>query len=231
MPYYSIGSRLFNYLENNHLIKALYCHAGHQLACELELTGKQILCIIQGHRFIGTDFSMLELEPSDKPLKSSYFTLNKSYSDLTNFELIFEIEQHLMVGEQQISVSITVDYFCTDKEERTKFSMLWQGKTYQAKSDGYFEDAFEQLERQLEGPRFVHCLNCKYATYHPYGNSSFGCLLCFKQDKTAFTAAQDKFELLQLLERIKPVAVQETHHCAEFDFCNATKLVKVNPLS
>jgi hypothetical protein len=62
-----------------------------------------------------------------------------------------------------------------------------------------------------------NCYGCAFSDYSPYGNDTFGTLICFRDCKSAYTAVTGKVGLLELLSRDRGLTVQETYLCDQFE--------------
>lgn len=80
-----------------------------------------------------------------------------------------------------------------------------------------FEIALQKLSRLLPlGVRMRSCLFCQYGDYSPYGNPSFGGMMCFRNMKDEYNRVRGKSDFLSLHGPIVQ-DVQETYLCSEFE--------------
>ena len=79
-----------------------------------------------------------------------------------------------------------------------------------------FESAFDQIRDQFsENYQFKNCYGCMYGDYGVAGNSSFGMMLCFVNQKEQYKAVTNKNEYIGLTEDIE--RVQEIYLCDKFE--------------
>jgi hypothetical protein len=79
-----------------------------------------------------------------------------------------------------------------------------------------FEDVLQDLARALPaGMSIRSCFFCQYSDYSPYGNPSFGGMLCFRNIKEAYSRTSTKYELLEIHNCFER-QVQETWLCPDF---------------
>ena len=84
-------------------------------------------------------------------------------------------------------------------------------------SSGWFEDELLEIQKRLPTDSYIqNCFGCAYSDYSPFGHGLFGGMLCFKRDKTNYSAVKSKDDLWPLLNR-NNVYVQETFACDEFE--------------
>ena len=89
------------------------------------------------------------------------------------------------------------------------------GTTYSGTSSD-FEGAFDGIYKQIkDNYHFKNCYGCLYSDYSVYGQSTFGSMLCFRNQKEAYSKVTTKDEYLKL---DRPSGyVQETYCCDEFE--------------
>ncbi|MFC4635573.1 DUF6304 family protein [Dokdonia ponticola] len=82
--------------------------------------------------------------------------------------------------------------------------------------NGNFEGALTQIQKKIE-PRFKlnNCFGCNFSDYSPYGNSLFGDMLCFKNQKEDYLKVKNKKQFFNLNKPDR--IVQETYCCEEFE--------------
>jgi hypothetical protein len=80
---------------------------------------------------------------------------------------------------------------------------------------GYFEDALPQLKQQLPADVWpVNCFFCQFGDLNPYGAGLLGSMNCYRKLKAEYLAAQDKLDVVNLIERSD--YTQEIWSCAEY---------------
>jgi hypothetical protein len=99
--------------------------------------------------------------------------------------------------------------------ETVTLSIVIAGITYSGTS-GDFEGAFDGIFKQIRDLyHFKNCYGCIYSDYSVYGQSSFGSMLCFRNQKEAYRKVTTKDEYLKLGP--PDGYVQETYCCDQFE--------------
>lgn len=101
------------------------------------------------------------------------------------------------------------------EQERVSLSLVIAGTRYTGTS-GDFEGAFDGIFKQIKDRyHFKNCYGCMYGDYSVYGQSTFGSMLCFRNQKEAYTKVTTKQEYLKL--GAPHGYVQETYCCNQFE--------------
>ena len=90
----------------------------------------------------------------------------------------------------------------------------WKIKSYG--DSGWFEDELLEIQQQL--PRGIYmksCINCLYSDYSPFGYSSFGDMMCFRNIKDEYLKVKSKDDFWGVHDKFER-KVQETYLCKEF---------------
>lgn len=99
--------------------------------------------------------------------------------------------------------------------ENVEIALIINEKCYQGVGD-VIEIAFDQIRKQVETKyQFKNCYGCMYGDYSVYGQSSFGTMLCFANQKNSYMAITTKKEYMQLANPDKQV--QEIYCCGEYE--------------
>ncbi|MEN8120550.1 MAG: DUF6304 family protein [Bacteroidota bacterium] len=99
--------------------------------------------------------------------------------------------------------------------EEAGFSLKFAGKNLKSNKD-FFETGFLDIKKQVNGELTLkNCFTCLYSDYHPIGNSFFGSMMCFKNNKEDYLKVKDKISFLKLAEK-EFIYVQETYCCPEY---------------
>lgn len=86
---------------------------------------------------------------------------------------------------------------------------------YEASGD-YIESVFDQLKNQLgEQYKFKNCYGCMYGDYSVYGQSAFGTMQCFLNQKEAYKQVKSKIDYMRLTNDFS--VVQEIYCCEQFE--------------
>jgi hypothetical protein len=87
------------------------------------------------------------------------------------------------------------------------------GKT----ESGWFEDELVGIQAALPAGMYMKCcFTCAFSDYHPVGNSLFGDLACFRDNKEAYRQVWSKYQLFEIWDT-RTDFVQETLLCPEFE--------------
>jgi len=95
-------------------------------------------------------------------------------------------------------------------------------QTFEGVSDCYFEDAFDQILKQIgDRYKFRNCYGCLYSDYSPYGQRGFGGMYCFVRQKEKYLKVDIpkdsyKYDYLEALAYDYDV-VQETYFCDKYE--------------
>ncbi|OQP51590.1 hypothetical protein A4D02_26115 [Niastella koreensis] len=99
--------------------------------------------------------------------------------------------------------------------ESVTLSLTITGANYSGISSD-FEGAFDGIYKQIKNNyHFKNCYGCLYSDYSVYGQSTFGSMLCFRNQKEAYSKVTTKAEYLKL--GAPAGYVQETYCCDEFE--------------
>ena len=80
-----------------------------------------------------------------------------------------------------------------------------------------FEEALLNISKLISPEYYMKCcFTCQYSDYSPYGNDSFGTMLCYKKQKEDYLKVHNKREYFQYLTNDYEVC-QETDLCMEYD--------------
>jgi dihydroneopterin aldolase len=190
---------------------------------------------IDGVKFIGTEFSDFSipetLNYSQKQLERFTFsgvavygakTLKKS---LCNCSFNITIPQIIINSEtnQNFEINVNLNYTLGNENPINKgldyenmiLSFRMERKEYVGES-GYIETVFEQIQEQLgESYSFKNCFSCMYGDYSVYGQSAFGSMRCYVNQKEQYMKVKTKMDYLSLLNDVYK-KVQEIYYCPNF---------------
>ena len=101
------------------------------------------------------------------------------------------------------------------------FSLHIEQKVYNsAEKTIYFETALYDVCKQIAQDYYLKCcFTCQYSDYSPYGNDSYGCMLCYCRHKEDYLKVNNKYDYFDYLDDDYDVR-QETYYCEQFDFRN-----------
>jgi hypothetical protein len=191
---------------------------------------------IDGVKFSGPEFSGLAIIDKEKYSSSqsdrfSFFPANidpekEDYPTLCDCTFNILVPQMIIDTKTQklFSVNLSIHYHLG--KERTKsrggleveevaISLEIFGKKYNG-TGGYIEEAFDQIKDQFSDEyKFKNCYGCLYSDYSVYGQSSFGTMLCFVNQKEKYLKVKNKNDYLKLHSDFQQV--QEIYCCSAYE--------------
>ena len=196
---------------------------------------KNLFLEINGVQFKGREFSDLAIINkhiySDRQLER--FTLIKTA--IYNTDLIEEtlcscifkvIVPQLIIDKEkccELYSDLEIEYSLGDirpmptgglEFEKVKISLVLDEKIYTGVSD-FIEIAFDQIRNQFQGKyHFKNCYGCMFGDYSVFGQSSFGAMLCFVNQKDKYKEIATKSEYMKLAPADKQV--QEIYLCNRY---------------
>lgn len=98
-----------------------------------------------------------------------------------------------------------------------RLTLRYDGATFASTSrKDFFEDQLNSIQDQLPPGIYIKaCINCNFSDYSPYGSTTFGGMLCFRNIKDEYVKVTCKNELWAVHDRFER-QVQETYLCPEF---------------
>ncbi len=100
--------------------------------------------------------------------------------------------------------------------EQVKLSLIINEIEYKGKAD-FFEIAFDQIQKQFKkNYHFKNCYGCMFGDYSIYGQSSFGTMQCFVNQKERYLQVKTKKDYLMKLDN-NYQQVQEIFSCPKFE--------------
>ncbi|MVT11307.1 DUF6304 family protein [Chitinophaga tropicalis] len=191
---------------------------------------------IDGVRFSGSEFSDLAIvDKANHPQKQlerfSFYPIPVYNTDtiqetLCNCSFEFSINQVLIDRRKNtdIDARLSVNYSLgkarpqpqsgieSEKVQLTLFINEWQ---FSGEGD-FFEVAFDQIKAQLtDRYSFKNCYGCLYGDYSYIGQSSFGTMQCYVNQKEAYLKVNSKDDYMDLPADYRQV--QEIYCCDKFE--------------
>ncbi|WP_299626575.1 DUF6304 family protein [uncultured Tenacibaculum sp.] len=175
------------------------------------------------------DFELLNFEKyTTKQLQN--FSFNKVISgdsfiyEVCDYQLVFLIPISLIhfKSNKTLPTELKITSLCgkasksggLDTYELT-LELNINGKYYTGFGD-LFEIAAENLLKKLKSEYvFKNCFGCNFSDYSPFGTSTFGSMMCFKNQKEKYLKVKTKAEYFNL--DVCYSHVQETFYCNEFE--------------
>ncbi|ALN83201.1 hypothetical protein LA76x_5099 [Lysobacter antibioticus] len=189
--------------------------------------GSELRTTIRGVDFAGSDFDMLEAVAGTPEHRLASFSLNRG--DLCECRFTVDIALPVAMpaanGSQTTvigTVQATIELGATSSDgrldsQRLRLRLAFAGSDFVSAGTGdLFELELLDLQRQLpEGVYLKACINCLYSDYSPYGQASFGSMLCFRNIKDEYLRVTSKNEFWAVHGRHDRL-VQETYLCGQF---------------
>ncbi len=196
---------------------------------------------IDGVKFQGREFSDLiiidkEKYSSDQRKRFTFYPTAVYGTEIIE-ESLCNCSFHLTIPQVLIDLKVqeefltelTVDYFLgkerpkpqrgIDREEMIIFTEI-ENKKMEGRG-GYIEDAFDALREQFgDRYKFKNCYGCLYSDYSVYGNSAFGSMLCYVNQKEEYLKVKSKDDYLKLTNDF--AIVQEIYCCDKFEIRKAS---------
>jgi hypothetical protein len=185
--------------------------------------GKLLSVAIRGVEFRGGDFDALEPPAGTDPDMLASFTLqqNALCSCTIDTEIPVPVVMPEGIVEGVLAVHIELGGRSPnggiDREHLVLRLRVGDRVLTSRGWSGWFEDELADLQRLLpEGTYLKACINCAFSDYIPAGHGLFGCLACFRGNKTGYRAVQTKRDLFAIWCTMTEY-VQETFLCPEFE--------------
>uniref|UniRef100_UPI00404A7F8D DUF6304 family protein n=1 Tax=Flavobacterium sp. TaxID=239 RepID=UPI00404A7F8D len=185
---------------------------------------------IDGVKFEALEFGDFEIinkvNYSDKQLERFTF----SSTVICNYKMTVFIPQVIIdkVENKTLTTNLKLEYDLGKPklprgfDFKLKLNITIDGEKFEALSDYYIDDAFDQIVKQF-GDRYKikNCYGCLYSDYSPYGQQGFGGIYCFVRQKEKYlkvTVPKDsyKYNYFEECENDYDI-VQETYSCDKFE--------------
>jgi len=209
--------------------KAIYTDTFGVENIEISSDGSIMHLPLRGVIFDGVDFELLTGDKVEGN-KFHYEIANENDHFLTNFRIKvtfpIHIEHQQKVTTEQIIFTILVgDQDGIQGQESIGNTVVLNTSFGQFTSTAMvdFEDSLIEIQNKLpKGTDIKACVSCKYSTYNPFGNVSFGDLSCFRNIKERLHKIEDKHSLLEVWDKAykegKTFKVQEIFICPEHEY-------------
>ncbi|WP_020571876.1 DUF6304 family protein [Neolewinella persica] len=142
-----------------------------------------------------------------------------AYVELMNYQLEFDLR--ILIVDKNKAQDLEVDGTCTvDKgieADLIKFEFTLYGDGHEV-SNCDFDGLFDFLKEKI-GPEYClkNCHGCAYSDYSPYGNDTFGTMMCFRNCKSEYSKVKSKADFFEVLNLNQDITVQETYLCDQFE--------------
>lgn len=207
-----------------------YIYKNSKIPISISNDGDKLSFLLFGCRFQGDEFSDFKSSEKLQGEILNYMEvwecpiLDENITELYLCNCIFELDipQTLIKLEDNRKTTklLQVTYSLGKarpngglNSESVELSLDLENINYTAKG-GFFETAFDNLCQKIgNNYYFKNCYGCLFSDYSIYGQTSFGGMQCFFEDKTNYLKAENKFDFAEL--KIFKL-VQETFVCDKF---------------
>ena len=198
---------------------ALFRDRHGEEATTIENDGKLLRMVVRGIEFVGSSFDLLRPECGPEAAKLAYFELERGVLTACVFEWrMVTVVQHGEKRHAELSGWIELG---SPKPGLggvdVRLTLMHEGIVYSSSGiAGDFEGELIGIQRQLPAGVYMKtCINCAYSDYSPYGQQTFGDMMCFRNMKAQYSRVASKHDFLQLGPPKEDV--QETYVCPEFE--------------
>ncbi len=145
-----------------------------------------------------------------------------AHYDLTNFSLHFQLPMRFSINHVGEFLNLTCELTVRTDEDQYSCSflrckLLVNNTEINLPNAGTIEGAIVQLNDLLpETIKFIGCYNCKFSDYSIYGQQFWGSMLCFKNNKEAYSKVTGKDEFMEIMDEFDQL-VPESYFCDEFE--------------
>lgn len=216
--------------------KGFYKDSLGTCAIEVENDFSTLTTEIDGVVFIGSEFDDLTVDDQSKYtaeqlarftfLRTPIYQTDRFVETLCNCSIEVVLSQVVIdkLNNTEFSSDLTIKNSLGSPrskpgtgidQESVTLSLAIAGSIYTGTSSD-FEGAFDGIFKQIKDKyHFKNCYGCLYSDYSVYGQSTFGSMLCFKNQKEEYSKVTTKDEYLKLgaPERY----VQEVYCCDQYE--------------
>lgn len=205
--------------------------------CEIAVKNELFLAIeIDGVEFYGSEFDDLSVDDKSKYtaeqlarftfLRTSIYQTDRFVETLCNCSIEIVMPQVIIdaLNNTEFHSDLTIinslgapraEQNRGIEHEEVTLSLTIAGTIYTGTGTD-FECAFDSIWKQIKDQyHFKNCYGCMYGDYSVYGQSTFGSMLCFMNQKEAYSKVTNKQEYMQLGPPDKHV--QETYCCDQYE--------------
>jgi len=201
---------------------AIYTDERGQDKTIIESDGTDLFVALRGVNFEWCGDSFWLIDESD-PNRLDQFTLENNELRQCQIEFRFPVllQNDGQVKEAalhwKIHIGVPGHQYQNGNRDSLDVMLEYEEKRYRAEGvDGDAESALQRLQQQLPDDVSLNiCFDCQYADYNPAGNSQFGFMECFRNQKQAYLKVKSKHDYVE----ISPFAerVQETFYYDQFE--------------
>ncbi|WP_346318775.1 DUF6304 family protein [Chitinophaga sp. YIM B06452] len=216
--------------------KGIYKDNSGTREIEIENNFKTLVTEIDGVVFSGSEFDDLSVDDKSKYtaqqltrftfLKTPIYQTDELQETLCNCSFVIVVPQTIIdkSNNNQFWSDLKIEISLGDKRseepgsgiehEIVTLSLTIAGKTYTGTSE-FFEGSFDQIRDQVKDKyQLKNCYGCMYGDYSVYGQGAFGAMLCFRNQKSAYSSVTNKEEYMALTPSGN---VQEIYCCDEYE--------------
>ncbi|MDF1661913.1 MAG: DUF6304 family protein [Planctomycetota bacterium] len=188
----------------------------------IENNGETLTMRVRGVRFTSEDFEDFEFAETVPVKKLEEFQIHQG--SLCGFSLLCTIPMLVSFPEGDLTAQLHVNLVVGQPNDRGNindsdlaFQLICDDLDIRTeKGHSSFEDGLNEINSRLPSGVYLRaCYSCRYSDYHPVGESAFGHMACFRDNKEAYLKVKAKGELFKMWDTLS-LYVQETHVCPEF---------------
>jgi hypothetical protein len=203
--------------------RAIYRDAQGEIATLIENDGKTLRMRLANVEFTGTDFDGFEVVGSPDPGALSHFRF--ASGSLCACSLDLEIPARVLADSGEVTGVLQVSLKLGGPapnggvdEEILELNLSLGDRRFPSRGfSGWFEDELLDIQKALpQGWHLKMCFGCAFSDYSPGGHGLFGCLACFRDNKSGYLAVRTKADYWPVLKTLTE-SVQETYLCPEFE--------------
>jgi hypothetical protein len=206
-------------------------------AIEVKNNFSTLTTVIDGVGFTGSEFDDLTVDDQSKYsaeqlsrftfLKTPIYQTDRFVETLCNCSIEVVVPQVIIdkVNNAEFYSDLTIKNSLGSPRsekpgtgidhENVTLSLVIAGTIYTGTSSD-FEGAFDGIYKQFRDTyHFKNCYGCMYSDYSVYGQSTFGSMLCFRNQKEAYSKVTTKDEYMELDP--PDMFVQEIYCCDQFE--------------
>lgn len=218
------------------IYKGLYKDSSGTREIEVENDFNTLTTEIDGFVFSGSEFDDLRVDDKSKYtdeqlarftfLRTPIYQTDRFVETLCNcsFEIVAPQVIIDRLNNIQTYIDLKIEISLGNVRERpgtgiesetVTLSLAIDGKTYKG-TGGDFESCFDGIRDQVRDKyQLKNCYGCMYGDYSVYGQGSFGAMLCFRNQKEAYSKVTNKNEYMELDAPYRHV--QEIYCCDQYE--------------
>lgn len=204
------------------IIPARYTDANTTEATTIDNDGKTLRMTIRGVEFTCSNFDAFWPPENAAPDQLRSFSLHRGY--LCSCQIACEMSVPIHDNGKDSSGILAIELKLGGpagnlglESEELSIALRYQESIFEGSGrSGWFEDELLEIQQQLPDGTYIRaCINCLYSDYSPFGHSTFGDMMCFRNLKEEYLKVKSKDQFWPVHDRCD-LEVQETFLCDEF---------------